>query len=121
MHERIARMLYITDDFIALLGGFGTLEENFQIASWAQLNIHWKPIGLLNVNNYFDCLLCFLDQAVEQNFISYSARQILVSATEVDELINKLQAVTYEPDPAITRIDWSVGLNKRKLDLTLRL
>ena len=121
MHERIARMLCNADAFIALPGGFGTLEEIFQIVSWAQLNIHRKPIGLLNVNNYFDCLLCFLDQAVEQNFISHSARQILVSATEADELINKLQAVTYEPDPAITRIDWSVGLNKRKLDLTLRL
>ena len=74
MHERIARMLCNADAFIALPGGFGTLEEIFQIVSWAQLNIHRKPIGLLNVNNYFDCLLCFLDQAMEHNFISYLAR-----------------------------------------------
>ena len=61
MHERIAKMMCNADAFIALPGGFGTLEEIFQVVSWAQLNMHHKPIGLLNVNNFFDGLLSFLD------------------------------------------------------------
>ena len=122
MHERIARMLTNSDAFIALPGGFGTLEEIFQIASWAQLNMHRKPIGLLNVNGFFNCLRCFLDQAVEQGFISHAARKILVFASTAEELIDKLQAFVYEPDPATSRIDWSDDSHKkRKLDLNLYL
>ena len=122
MHERIARMLTNADAFIALPGGFGTLEEIFQIVSWAHLNIHQKPIGLLNVNNFFDSLFIFLDQAVEQGFISSSARKILVSASTAEELIDKLQTYVHEPDPATARINWTVeSRKKQKLDLTLRL
>ena len=79
---------------------------------------------MLNVNNFFDGLLCFLDQAVEQNFISQEARRILVTGLTAEELIDKLQAFVYQPDPAITQIDWSVMSNKKRkleLDLTLRL
>jgi hypothetical protein len=65
-------MLDHTDAFIALSGGLGTLEEVFHISSWAQLNIHKKPIGLLNVNGFYDNLLSFLDHAVEQNFLTSS-------------------------------------------------
>ena len=123
MHERIANMLHNADAFIALPGGFGTLEEIFQITSWAQLNIHQKPIGLLNVNNFFDGLLTFLDQAVEQDFISQTSRRILVTGSTAEELIDKLQSFVYKPESGATQIDWSVGYNnnKRKLDLTLRL
>ncbi|MCS5023651.1 LOG family protein, partial [Staphylococcus aureus] len=66
-------MLQNADAFVALPGGFGTLEKVFEIASWASLNIHKKPIGLLNVDGFFDSLLSFLDQAVEKRFISPSA------------------------------------------------
>ena len=122
MHERIAQMICNVDAFIALPGGFGTLEEIFQIASLAHLNLHRKPIGLLNVNNFFDSLFTFLDQAVEQGFISASARKILVSASTAEELIDKLQKYVHEPDPATARIDWTVeSRKKQKLDLTLRL
>jgi hypothetical protein len=62
------------DAFIVLLGGLGTLEEIFYISSWAQLNIHQKPIGLLNVNGFYDNLLSFLDHVMEQNFLTSSAR-----------------------------------------------
>ncbi|XVF16775.1 hypothetical protein REPUB_Repub10bG0061300 [Reevesia pubescens] len=65
MHERMNIMIENADAFITLPGGFGTLEEIFQIASWAQLNIHKKPIGVLNVNGFYDNLFSFLDQAVE--------------------------------------------------------
>ncbi|XVE50107.1 hypothetical protein DITRI_Ditri01bG0135100 [Diplodiscus trichospermus] len=73
MQDRISKMLDNSDAFIALPGGIGTLEENFQIVSWAQLNIHHKPIGLLNVDDFFNKLLSFLDQAREENFIPHSA------------------------------------------------
>jgi len=60
------------DAFIALPDGLGTLEEIFHISSWAHLNIHQKPIGLLNVNGFYDHLLSFLDHAMEQNFLTFS-------------------------------------------------
>ncbi|XVE65856.1 hypothetical protein DITRI_Ditri08aG0032900 [Diplodiscus trichospermus] len=72
MNERLLKMLEFGDAFITLRCGFGTLEELFQIVSWAQLNIHQKPIGVLNVNGFFDGLLSFLDHAVEQKFITQS-------------------------------------------------
>ncbi|XVE72330.1 hypothetical protein DITRI_Ditri11bG0031000 [Diplodiscus trichospermus] len=65
MHERLLKLMDFGDAFIALPGGFDTLEELFHIVSWAQLNIHQKPIGVLNVNGLFDGLLSFLDHAVE--------------------------------------------------------
>ena len=76
------------DAFIALPGGLGTLEEIFHISSWAQLYIHHKPIGLLNVNGFYDNLLSFLDQDVEQEFLISSAWQIIIFATTVEQLIN---------------------------------
>ncbi|XVE81472.1 hypothetical protein DITRI_Ditri15bG0066900 [Diplodiscus trichospermus] len=74
MQDRISKMLNNSDAFIALPSGVGTLEENFQIAYWAQLNIHHKPLGLLNVDGFFNKLLSFLDQAGEENFIPHSAQ-----------------------------------------------
>ncbi|XVE95849.1 hypothetical protein REPUB_Repub02eG0169500 [Reevesia pubescens] len=84
MHECMNIMIENADAFIALPGGFRTLEEIFQIASWAQLNIHKIPIDVLNVNGFYDRLFSFLDQAVEQRFISQMTRQILVTATTSD-------------------------------------
>ncbi|XVE63183.1 hypothetical protein DITRI_Ditri06bG0179800 [Diplodiscus trichospermus] len=69
MHEQLLKMEF-GDAFIALPGGFSTPEEIFQIVSWTQLNIHTKPIGVLNVNRFFDGLLSFLDHVVEQKFIT---------------------------------------------------
>ncbi|XVE50267.1 hypothetical protein DITRI_Ditri01bG0148400 [Diplodiscus trichospermus] len=74
MQDRIWKMLDNFDAFITLPGGIGTLEETFEIASWAQLNIHRKLIGLLNVDGFFNKLLSFLDQAGEKNFIPHSAQ-----------------------------------------------
>ncbi|XVE64127.1 hypothetical protein DITRI_Ditri07aG0077000 [Diplodiscus trichospermus] len=73
MHERLLKIMEFDDVLIALPGVFGTLEEIFQIISWAQLNIHQKPICVLNVNGFFDGLLSFLDHVVEQKFITQSA------------------------------------------------
>ncbi|XVE72197.1 hypothetical protein DITRI_Ditri11bG0019700 [Diplodiscus trichospermus] len=123
MQDRIWKILDNSDIFIALSGGIGTLEENFQIASWAQLNIHHKPIGLLNVNGFFNKLLSFLNQIREENFIPHSARQIFISASTVEELIDKLENFVYKPDLVTAQIDWSKGSSskKRKLDLSLHL
>jgi uncharacterized protein (TIGR00730 family) len=78
------------DTFIALPGGLGTLEEIFHISSWPQLNIHHKPIGLLNINGFYNTLLSFLDHAVEQQFLTFSAQRILISAATAEQLIDEL-------------------------------
>jgi uncharacterized protein (TIGR00730 family) len=70
MSNQMNAMFNHSDAFIALPRGLGTLEEIFHISSWAQLHIHHKPIGLLNVNGFYDNLLSFLDQAVEQKFLT---------------------------------------------------
>ncbi|XVF54582.1 hypothetical protein PTKIN_Ptkin05aG0192800 [Pterospermum kingtungense] len=122
MHERLLIMMELSDAFIALPSGFGTLEELFQMISWAQLNIHSKPIGVLNINGFFNGLLSFVDHAVEQKFITQRARKILISATTADELVDKLQAFRFEPDPGLSQLKWSPSSSqKEKLDLTLRL
>ncbi|QDT63265.1 LOG family protein YvdD [Calycomorphotria hydatis] len=95
MHERKAMMADISAAFIALPGGFGTLEELFETITWAQLQIHHKPIGLLNVNGYFDALLAFLDHAFETDFIKPIHRKLFVVATTPEEMLDKLDA--FEP------------------------
>lgn len=77
MHERKALMAELADAFVALPGGLGTLEELFEVLTWAQLGIHQKACGLLNVANYYDPLLTFLDRAVEQRFVRAEHRQLL--------------------------------------------
>ncbi|VFQ63214.1 unnamed protein product [Cuscuta campestris] len=91
MHQRKAEMSRQADAFIALPGGYGTLEELLEVITWAQLGIHDKPVGLLNVDGYYNSLLSFIDKAVNEGFISPSARHILVSAPTAQELISKLE------------------------------
>ncbi|KAF6142968.1 hypothetical protein GIB67_003924 [Kingdonia uniflora] len=95
MHQRKAEMARQADAFIALPGGYGTLEELLEVITWAQLGIHDKPVGLLNVDGYYNCLLAFVDQAVEEGFISPAARHIVISAPNALELMRKLEE--YEP------------------------
>jgi len=123
MFDRMNVMFNHADAFIALPGGLGTLEEIFHIFSWAQLHIHHKPIGLLNVNGFYDNLLSFLDQAVEQEFLTSSTRQIIISATTAEQLIDQLQSFTPVIDPSMSRINWSTKESRKKLrlDLSLRL
>ncbi|KAL5745968.1 hypothetical protein ACOSP7_027114 [Xanthoceras sorbifolium] len=97
MHERKAEMFSHADAFIALPGGFGTLEELFEVTSWAQLKIHQKPIGLLNICGFYNGLLSFLDHAVENQFISPLARRIIVTASNVHQLIEQLEEHLVKP------------------------
>ena len=116
MSDRLNAMFNHVDAFIALPGGLGTLEEIFHISFWAQLHIHHKPIGLLNVNGFYDNLLSFLDQAVEQEFLTSSI-------ATAEQLIDKLQSFTPVIDPSMSRINWSTTESRKKLrlDLSLRL
>lgn len=91
MHERKAEMARFADAFIALPGGYGTLEELLEVITWAQLGIHKKPVGLLNVDGFYDPLLSFIDMAVNEGFIKEDARRIVISAPTAKELVLKLE------------------------------
>ena len=82
MHERKALMAELSDGFIAMPGGIGTMEEFFEVLSWAQLGIHEKPCGLLNVAGYYDPLIQFLDHAVAEDFIKPKHRALLIVESE---------------------------------------
>lgn len=100
MHERKARMAELSDAFVALPGGVGTLEELFEIWTWAQLGLHRKPCGVLNVDGYFDGLIAFLDHAAASGFIRPSHRAMLQVAHTPDELLAAFER--YEP-PAVSK------------------
>jgi uncharacterized protein (TIGR00730 family) len=92
MHERKAVMAQLADAFVALPGGFGTLDETFEILTWAQLGLHKKPIGLLNVGGFFDGLLAFVDHTVREGFIKPLHRHLLLDAATPADLLEKLAA-----------------------------
>ncbi|KAI7756291.1 hypothetical protein M8C21_032836 [Ambrosia artemisiifolia] len=96
MHQRKAEMARQADAFIALPGGYGTLEELLEVITWAQLGIHQKPVGLLNVDGYYNSLLSFIDNAVDEGFITADARRIVVAAQTARELMYKLEE--FEPE-----------------------
>jgi uncharacterized protein (TIGR00730 family) len=87
MHERKALMADLSDAFIALPGGFGTMDEFCEILTWAQLRIHAKPVGLLNVGGYYDELLALFDKMVREGFVTRMNRGLVRSATSIDELL----------------------------------
>lgn len=87
MHERKALMADLSDGFIALPGGIGTLEELFEAWTWGQLGLHDKPYGLLNVAGFFDPLLAFLDSQVQARFVKQEHRDLLLVASDVDDLV----------------------------------
>ena len=93
MHERKAKMADCADAFIALPGGLGTLDEFFEILTWAQLGIHNKPCLLLNTKGYFDYLLKFLDFAVDEHFIQWKERGRIHLASEPAEIAPRLQSL----------------------------
>ena len=103
MHERKAMMAELSDAFVALPGGLGTLEELFEVATWSQLGLHRKPIGLLDVNGYYDHLLAFLDHAVRERFVSAEHRAIIRTARDAEALIEGLR--TPPPGPSAKWID----------------
>lgn len=99
MHERKSKMAELADGFIALPGGAGTLEEWFEVFTWAQLGYHEKPCGLLNVNNFFDPLITMLDHTIEQGFMNKNYREMIIISSDPKELIEKMDS--YRPNHAV--------------------
>ncbi len=91
MHERKAMMSELSEGFIAMPGGMGTLEELFEMVTWAQLGIHAKPIGLLNVNGFYDGLSRFVGHMVEQGFVRPAHAALLHNEAEPDALVQRLR------------------------------
>lgn len=98
MHERKAKMADLADGFIAMPGGPGTLEELVEIFTWAQLGLHQKPLGLLNIGNYYDLFIAFFNHMAEQQFLLEKHRDIMLVDSNPEKLINKFY--NYEP-PAV--------------------
>src|SRR6185295_14308405 len=99
MHERKALMADLSDGFAALPGGLGTLDEWFEIWTWAQLGFHHKPIGLLNFEGFFDPLLAFLDHLVAEGFVRPEHRAMAVVEREVGALLGRLMSANMHPGP----------------------
>jgi uncharacterized protein (TIGR00730 family) len=92
MHARKSMMAVLSDGFIALPGGFGTLEEIIEIVTWSQLRFHEKPCGLLNVNGYFNHLLSYLDHAEAEGFLRPEHRAILLVSRQPADLIRRFES-----------------------------
>jgi uncharacterized protein (TIGR00730 family) len=90
MHERKAKMAELSDAFIAMPGGYGTFEEFCEIVTWAQLGIHRKPCGLLNVDGYYDPLLTLFDRAVEEDFVQPANRRLVLENKDPNHLLDVL-------------------------------
>lgn len=91
MHERKALMAELSDGFIAMPGGIGTMEEFFEVLSWAQLGLHEKPCGLLNASGYYDPLIQFLDHAVAEDFIKPKHRTLMIVEAEPGKLLDRFE------------------------------
>lgn len=99
MHERKMKMQEISDGFITLPGGFGTFEELFEIITWAQLGLHRKPIGLLNINGFYDDLIAMLKTMVAKGFLKQENLELLLVDTSVDGLLTQMQEFKPHPVP----------------------
>ncbi len=102
MHERKALMADLSDAFIGMPGGLGTMEEFFEVATWAQLGIHSKPLGLLNVLGYFNLIDQFLRSAVNENFIKEEDRSLILIRNEPADLLDALRSYKAETGPRIS-------------------
>jgi uncharacterized protein (TIGR00730 family) len=105
MHERKARMAELADGFIALPGGYGTFEEICEMITWAQLGIHRKPCGVVNVDGYFDGLLAQFDRAVAEGLLRAGHRGLVVAEPDPDGLLDHMAA--WQPPPLEFHLDWS--------------
>lgn len=97
MHTRKARMAELADGFIALPGGFGTFEEFCEVLTWGQLGFHAKPMGLLNVNGYYDPLLALFDHAVNEGFLRPQNRAMALADTNIERLLGTMSSYQAEP------------------------
>lgn len=101
MHERKLKMHDLSDGIIAMPGGWGTMEELFEMLTWSQLGLHTKPVGLLNVNGYYDALKVFCDSMVTEGFLDECVSSTLLMSGSMEELLDMMHA--YEP-PATPKL-----------------
>jgi len=97
MHERKLKMHELSDGIVALPGGFGTLEELFEMLTWAQLGLHKKPIGILNINGFYDDLLSFIEVMIKKGVLKSSYKELLLVAETAVELLEKMN--NFKPLP----------------------
>jgi uncharacterized protein (TIGR00730 family) len=97
MHERKALMADLSDGFVTLPGGFGTLEEFCEVVTWSQLGIHPKPCGLLNVEGYYDPLLALFDHATAEGFVRSGHRELVLEDADPARLLERM--VAFRPPP----------------------
>ncbi|MEL6981337.1 MAG: TIGR00730 family Rossman fold protein [Actinomycetota bacterium] len=105
MHARKAAMIERSDGFVALPGGFGTLEELAEVLTWSQLGLHAKPIGLVNVGGFYDDLLAFFDRAVADSVLKPSNRELLLTSPDPVELVGLLRHHRPVQEPKWTDLD----------------
>ena len=98
MHQRKQLMNDLCDGIIMLPGGFGTLEEFFEVLTWLQLGLHQHPIGILNVNGFYDFLLKQMDVMVEQKFLKQVNRELVISSGDATELVTLMGNINIKPD-----------------------
>lgn len=91
MHERKTKMNELCDGVIALPGGFGTLEEFFEMLTWAQLGLHKKPIAILNIDGFYDSLITFIQTTVDKGFLKQVNQDMLIISDNIEDLLNKMK------------------------------
>jgi len=112
MHTRKAKMEELADGFIALPGGYGTFDEFFEILTWAQLGLHGKPCGMLNIHHYYDHLLAFLDHSVHEMFVHQPHRDMILASDDAGDLITQMEAFD---KPPVKKTAW-IHAMKNELD-----
>ncbi len=105
MHERKAIMNELCDGVITLPGGFGTLEEIFEMLTWAQLGLHNKPIGILNIHGYYDDLIALIQTLVTKGFLTPEHQSILLTDTDIDGLLHKMNTYQAPQSPKWLSLD----------------
>jgi uncharacterized protein (TIGR00730 family) len=94
MHDRKTKMSELCDGVITLPGGFGTLDELFEMLTWAQLGLHQKPIGILNINGYYDSLIVFIQNMVDKGLLKEEYQRMILISENIDELLEKMEKYT---------------------------
>ncbi|CAN6332246.1 unnamed protein product [Urochloa humidicola] len=109
MHQRKAEMARQSEAFVALPGGYGTMEELLEMITWRQLGIHDKPVGLLNVDGYYDPLIALFEKGATEGFINPDCKQIFVSAPTASELLTKMEQYTRLHQEVAPATSWEIS------------